>query len=184
MLVLSLGLMASTSLALAPWVMADDMTPDVATGVAADVQVDQVDVYDAIATHPSVQAYRSQVCQARSQIDLAEADLLPQISGRLVGGSSLSSHIERTETERRRFDNREVDAVISVNQTLYDWGIAQAGADIAENSRLSALLGVQIEQDRIAADVISTMMTQAELAAHDRLYDDHRKLIDDLAEQI
>lgn len=93
MLVLSLGLMASTSLALAPWVMADDMTPE----VAADVQVDQVDVYDTIATHPSVQAYRSQVCQASSQIDLAEADLLPQISGRLVGGSSLSSHIERAQ---------------------------------------------------------------------------------------
>ena len=38
MLVLSLGLMASTSLALAPWVMADDMT----SNVVADVQVEKI----------------------------------------------------------------------------------------------------------------------------------------------
>ena len=115
---------------------------------------------------------------------MANADLLPQISGRLVGGSSLSSHIEKRETNARRFDDREIDAVISVNQKLYDWGIARAGADIAENNRQSALLGVQIEQDRIAADIISTMMTHAELVAHDRLYDQHRQEIDNLAMQI
>lgn len=182
MIIITLGLLATSSLALAPWVMAEDNMSESDALVSAEYQ--QTDVYDAIATHPSVQAFRSQVCQARSQIDLANADLLPQISGRLVGGSSLSSHIEKRETNARRFDDREIDAVISVNQKLYDWGIARAGADIAENNRQSALLGVQIEQDRIAADIISTMMTHAELVAHDRLYDQHRQEIDNLAMQI
>ena len=172
----ALGLTALASLAFAPWVMAQEQPT--AAGVSGP------DVYDAIAGHPSVQAYRSQVCQARSQVDLARAGLLPQISGQLVGGSSLSSHIEKRETNVRRFDDREIDAVISVDQTLYDWGIAQAGQDIAENSRQSALLGILIEQDRLAAEILSTMITHAELAAHDRLYDAHRHDIDLLAAQV
>ena len=119
MFIITIGLVATTSLALAPWVMAQDNSGE--TQALATVEYEQVDVYGAIASHPSVQAFRSQVCQARSQVDLANADLLPQISGRLVGGSSLSSHIEKRETNVRRFDDREIDAVISINQKIYDW---------------------------------------------------------------
>ena len=99
MIIITLRLLATKSLALAPWVMADDNSSQ--TQVLASAEYQETDVYDAITTHPSVQAFRSQVCQARSQVDQANADLLPQISGRLVGGSSLSSHIEKRETNFR-----------------------------------------------------------------------------------
>ena len=58
----ALGLTALASLAFALWVMAQEQPT--AAGVSGP------DVYDAIAGHPSVQAYRSQVCQARKLASL------------------------------------------------------------------------------------------------------------------
>jgi len=133
------------------------------------------DVYAAIHNHPAVAVQRSRACQALSQVDLARADIKPQLSARLVGGSSLSSHIERRETHVRRFDDREIDGVLTLEQTLYDWGISDAGIGIAEDSRQAALLGIAVEMDRIAADILSIMLSQQELVVVDRLYRGHRQ---------
>ena len=152
---------------------------------AEDTGADQPrDVYAAIYNHPAVAVQRSQACQALSQVDLAKADIRPQLSARLVGGSSLSSHIERRETHVRRFDDREIDGVLTLEQTLYDWGISDAGIGIAQNSHQAAILGIALEMDRIAADILSIMLSQQELVVVDRLYRGHRQDIDDLAAQV
>ena len=74
MIIITLGLLATTSLALAPWVMAEDNMSE--SSALAPAEAQDIDVYDAIASHPSVQAFRSQVCQARSQVDLASRQLI------------------------------------------------------------------------------------------------------------
>ena len=59
MIINTLGFLATTSLAFAPWVMADDNGSESQVLVSAENQ--QTDVYDAITSHPSVQAFRSQI---------------------------------------------------------------------------------------------------------------------------
>ena len=152
--VLSAGIL----LTLAPYVMAqDNATPE------------KINIYRSIENHPTVAAIRSQVCQARSQIDQSRAVLRPQFTGQITGGSSLKSNIETQETYQRRFDNTEIDAVLTLRQILYDWGAAQSDVQIAENNRSSALLGVQIEQDQVAGNILSLYLNHQELVKQNRI---------------
>ncbi len=141
-------------------------------------------VYDAIQNHPTVSGYRSQVCQALSQSDQARATIRPQITGQLTGGSSLSSKIESASVRARDFDSDNFDIVISVRQILYDWGNSSASVNIAENHRQSSFLSLQIESDRVAADILGILLSQAELKAQDSLYDGHVIVLKAIEERI
>jgi outer membrane protein TolC len=152
--------------------------------VAEDVVLDQARV--AIERHPSVAALRAEVCRSASQIDLARSGFFPQVNFRLTGANSLSRRIKRDEVDRRRHDEDDsaVDGVLSVNQTLYDWGITRDSVGIARNARSAALLGVQIESDRIAADILSIMVTREELRLQDQFFTDYRAKLAEISERI
>ena len=59
----------------------------------------------------------------------------PQVDFSLRGGTSLKSRFERRDTNSphsRRFDDEDVDAVIGINQLLFDWGVVDGGTVMAE----------------------------------------------------
>lgn len=138
----------------------------------------------AIQNHPSVVGLRAEVCSAVGQIDQAKSRLYPKLDLRLNGGSSLSSKIERPEIQRRRFDDKDIDAVFSVNQTLYDWGITTSSVGIASNTRASSSIGLIIESERIAADIIGIMIDETNLSSQDKLFQDYRDRLAKIAERI
>ena len=70
----------------------------------------------AIANHPNVIRLRSFVCQSFAQADIARANSYPQVNLRVNGGSPLLDRIDRFETNRRRFDDTPVDAVVGIRQ--------------------------------------------------------------------
>ncbi|MCE2516387.1 MAG: TolC family protein [Alphaproteobacteria bacterium] len=153
-----------------------------AVGAVAETVLDQARM--AIESHPAVAGLRAQVCQATSQVDQARASIRPQATFRLNGGVSLTSNIENSEIQPRRFDDKQIDGVFSINQTIYDWGISSASVGIAENTRAAARLGVEIESERIAADILSIMISRQELVAHDAQYRDYQAKLMVLAERI
>ena len=144
----------------------------------------------AIENHPAVAGLRAEVCASTSQIDLAWSRIYPKVDMRLTGGSSLSSNIKQDEganvndVYRRRFNDKEIDAVFTVNQSIYDWGITKSSVGIAENTHSSAKLGLSIEAERIAADILSFMINKAELDDHDALYTAHRAELQKIADNI
>ena len=138
----------------------------------------------AIQNHPSVVGLRAEVCSAVSQIDRAKSGLYPKVDLRLNGGSSLSSKIERQEVQRRRFDDKDIDAVVSINQTLYDWGITSSSVGIASNTHASAKIGTIIESERIAADIIGIMINEANLSSQEKLFQRYRTKLAEIAERI
>lgn len=178
------GMVLSTALVLSMLSAEVSAMSDAADAEPEKVELDQDAVRKAIQNHPAVTGLRTQVCQASSQIDLAKAGIYPKVNLRLDGGSSLSSHIERDEVNRRRFEDRDIDAVISVNQPLYDWGIASAGAQIGTNARLESLIGVELESERIAADIIGIMIAHKDFEKRDLLYQDYRSKLAEIAENI
>ncbi len=139
---------------------------------------------NAIFTHPNVARLRDQVCGYYAQVDIARSGKYPQIDLRLNGSSSLSSHIERRETNTRRLDDREVDAVIGMNQQLYDWGITDRSVRIAETNRHIARLDVTLETARQAADLLTLLLHHEELAEQDVHYQHLRGELEAIAQRI
>ena len=112
---------------------------------------------DAIINHPAVAAARARVCQSASQYDLAVARERPQVDFSLRGGTSLKSRFERRDSNSphsRRFDDEDVDAVIGINQLLYDWGGVDASKRVALSEQAGNRISLSLEIDRVAADII------------------------------
>ena len=96
---------------------------------------------DAIINHPAVAAAR-----ARPQVDFS-----------LRGGTSLKSRFERRDSNSphsRRFDDEDVDAVIGINQLLYDCGGVDASKRVALSEQAGNRISLSLEIDRVAADII------------------------------
>lgn len=142
------------------------------------------EVIEAVINHPSVAGARARICGAASQYDRARSQELPQIDLSLRGSSSISSHIERAETQGRRLDDKEVDAVIGLNQVLFDWGLTEADKNIALNERANSRLAMVIEIDRAAADIIDISLTVAQHRERLELYDAYIAELAPLAERI
>ena len=139
---------------------------------------------DAVANHPGVLGFRALICEANSQIDQAYALNRPQVQMTFNGGSVLKSKVERPETQLRRFDNEDIDAVISVTQPIYDWGISERRAEISRNTRRSAEMGFALESERVAADILSSLLLYKEYEQQDALYRDHLDVIEELSDRL
>jgi len=116
----------------------------------------------AVTNHPNVSAARANICTAASNYDLAESREFPQITFDLQGGSSIASNFERRKTLSRRFDDDAIDAVIRVNQVIYDWGVIDADKQIALNDEAAQRIMLQLQIDRIAADIVDLAIRIAE----------------------
>ena len=147
--------------------------PFAATMVAATMVVSPVasvhgqeylTVSEAILSNPVVQQQRAQVCQARSRYDQARSSQLPQVDFSVSGGSSLTDNFNRyggftSPAEEyavgRRFDDKNVDGIVRLTQSIYDGSRAKMSRQIAENDRKAAKLLVVVETETTAADIIS-----------------------------
>ena len=138
----------------------------------------------AIITHPNIARLRAQICQHYAQADIARAGKYPQVDLRILGGTSLKSKFRRQETQIRRFDDREIDAVIGIRQNVYDWGLTDRSVRIAETSRVIARIDLVLETDRQASDLLAVMIRYQELTEQDKLYQFLRKELDDIADRI
>jgi len=138
----------------------------------------------AVVSHPNVAAARANICSAASNFDLAESRQYPQVSVDLQGGSTLSSNIKRRETLSRRFDDDAIDAVVRVNQVLYDWGVIDADKQIALNDAAAQRLSMQIQIDRVAADIVDLAMRIAENHDLAVLYEGYAKDLAPIGAQV
>ena len=138
----------------------------------------------AIANHPNVIRLRSFVCQSFAQADIARANSYPQVNLRVNGGSPLLDRIDRFETNRRRFDDTPVDAVVGIRQNLFDWGVTDNSIKIAETNRQIARLDVVIETDRQAADLLSILNRYRELEQHRLLYENLQRELEEITARI
>ena len=132
-----------------------DKGPVGAEAPAADAMLSQA--FASIQGHPAVTAMRAEICQAASQFDIARAGRLPQIGFTMTGGKPLSGNTHRRDVKTCAYDDGDqaLDAVIRLNQTVYDWGYGEAEEAIASNSRAAALIGLRIETERVAGDLVS-----------------------------
>ena len=154
--------------------MANTVDQEGATNAAVNV----------IMTHPNVARARAEVCQAASQYDFAAAAAYPQIDLSLRGGSSLASHIEDSATNERRFENREVDAVIGINQLIYDFGGVKASKLAALSDQSAGRIGLKLEIDRIAANILEIGLRLSEQHEQLAIYENHLKDLDQHIERI
>ena len=127
-------------------------------------------VEDAIHQNPTVQRERAAVCQARSRYDLALAGQLPRVDLSVSGGSPIKSNFTRRSRRSifssnnndaaidRRFDNNNIDGVVRLTQSIYDGQRAEMGKRIAENDGAVSRLGVAIETDTVAADILTAAL--------------------------
>ncbi|XDZ65845.1 TolC family protein [Alphaproteobacteria bacterium LSUCC0684] len=138
----------------------------------------------AVIGHPNVSAARANICSAASNFDLATSRQYPQITFDLQGGSSLSSNITRRDTLSRRFDDDAIDAVVRVNQVLYDWGVIEADKQIALNDAAAQRLGMHIQIDRVAADIVDLAMRIAENRDQAKLYADYAEDLAPIGERV
>ena len=147
--------------------------PFAATMVAATMVVSPVasvhgqeylTVSEAILSNPVVQQQRAQVCQAGSRYDQARSSQLPQVDFSVSGGSALTDNFNRyggftSPAEEyavgRRFDDKNVDGIVRLTQSIYDGSRAKMSRQIAENDRKAAKLLVVVETETTAADIIS-----------------------------
>lgn len=125
---------------------------------------------EAVVSHPSVAAARARICSTASQYDQARSQELPQVDLGLGGSSSLSSHVETRETESRRLDDREVDAVIGIDQVIYDWGVIEADKNIALSTSAASRIDMILEIERVAANIVDLSLQIAEHRERQMLY--------------
>ena len=133
---------------------------------------------DAIINHPAVAAARARVCQSASQYDLAVARERPQVDFSLRGGTSLKSRFERRDTNSphsRRFDDEDVDAVIGINQLLFDWGGVDASKRVALSEQAGNRISLSLEIDRVAADIIDLGIKLSEQQQRFDLFTQYKK---------
>lgn len=151
--------------------------------VSANAQDDSA-ARQAIITHPNIARLRADICQLYAQADIARSGKYPQVDLRVVGGTSLTSKIKSEETRRRRFDDREIDAVIGLRQNVYDWGLTDRSVRIAETNRMVARIDLVLETDRQASDLLVLMIRYHELAGQEALYQTLRAELSAIADQI
>ena len=139
---------------------------------------------DAIINHPAVAVARARVCQSASQYDVAVARERPQVDFSLRGGTSLKSRFEQRDANSphsRRFDDEDIDAVIGINQLLFDWGGVDASKRVALSEQASNRIGLSLEIDRVAADIIDLGIKLSEQQQRFDLFTQYKK---DLAPHI
>ena len=82
----------------------------------------------------------------------------------MSGGSALTDNFNRSGrftspaeeyAVGRRFDDKNVDGIVRLTQSIYDSSRAKMGKLIAENDRKAAKLLVEVETETTAADIIS-----------------------------
>jgi outer membrane protein TolC len=153
-------------------------------------------VEDAIHQNPTVQLERAAVCQARSRYDLALAGQLPKIDLSVSGGTpiksrftrpsrrSIFSSVNKAAARDRRFDNNNIDGVFRLTQPIYDGKRAEMSKLIAENQGAVSRLGVIIETDTVAADILTIGLEyhlQTQLKQH---FEDQRVELDVITNRI
>ena len=146
------------------------------SGTLENPSVDQI-----ILMHPAVLQQRAAICQARSRFDLALARQVPQFSLSVSGSRVISGTIEKSNTLLRRFNRNggeATDLTLRISQTLYDAGATASDKEIATNDRDAAGLGVSIEVETIAADILTAAI---ELRQQQQLAEEFARLRDDLS---
>ena len=139
-------------------------TPSVAHAQTdtTDTVVGQPEAIQAVINHPTVASARAEVCSAASRFDRARSRQFPQVSANLSGASSLSSNVDTLETQSRRIEDNDIDAVISLRQTLFDWGLTKSEKQVALSNKASSRIAAMIAVDRVAADIVDLSITVAE----------------------
>lgn len=138
----------------------------------------------AIINHPNVAQARANICRARSNYDLAVSGERPKIDFSLQGGSSLKSHFEQDDTRRRRYEDEDVDAVVSLNQLLYDWGGVEASKQSALTEQAGNRIALNLEIDRVAADILDLGIKLSEQQERIALYKIYRRSLTPQIERI
>ena len=130
-------------------------------------------VIEAVINHPSVASSRALICRAASQFDQARSQELPQVDFSLGGNSSLSSRARTDDTESRRLEHKNVDAQINLSQTIFDWGQSDADKQIALNEKVHNTIGMRLEIDRVAADILDLTLKISEHSERRQLIEDY-----------
>ena len=116
---------------------------------------------------------RALICRAASQFDQARSQELPQVDFSLGGNSSLSSRARTDDTESRRLEHKNVDAQINLSQTIFDWGQSDADKQIALNEKVHNTIGMRLEIDRVAADILDLTLKISEHSERRQLIEDY-----------
>ena len=90
----------------------------------------------------------------------------------------VKSRFERRDTNSphsRRFDDEDVDAVIGINQLLFDWGGVDASKRVALSEQAGNRISLSLEIDRVAADIIDLGIKLSEQQQRFDLFTQYKK---------
>ena len=131
-------------------------------------------VVQAIVGHPNVAAARARICGAASRYARARSAELPQVDFSVRTTDSLSTNLKQGDSAFRRtteYDQNPpgdqqssigTDAVISLDQTLFDWGLTDTDKQIAINDKAQNSISMRVEIDRVAADILDLSLRISE----------------------
>ena len=136
----------------------------------ADVQA----VVQAVVGHPNVAAVRARICEAGSRYARARSAELPQVNFSVRTTESLATNLDEDDDAYRRtteydesLSNQGIsqigtDAVIGLDQTLFDWGLTDTDKQIAINDKAQNSIAMRVEIDRVAADIMDLVLRISE----------------------
>ena len=162
-----LGLAAMASLSAG----AVAQTPAPGETLAPGIETNAAVVTQAVVSHPNVAAARARICGAASRFNQARGEELPQIDFSVRTTSSLSDNLgeELRDPAYRRstkydedVNNTGTDAVIGLDQTLFDWGLTDTRKQIAINDKAQNSIAMRVEIDRVAADIMDLALRVSE----------------------
>ncbi|MGB0342240.1 MAG: TolC family protein [Parvibaculales bacterium] len=94
--------------------------------------------------HPSLLSAGQQVCEAKYQVLFGQSNYYPKLSMNLSGGSKWVNKTTRADefggTDSPEYDGDGVNAVLSMRQNIYDWGLTRATINVAQHDRAVAQL--------------------------------------------
>ncbi len=93
--------------------------------------------------HPSLLSAGQQVCEAKYQVLFGQSNYYPKLSMNLSGGSKWVNKTTRADEfggDSPEYDGDGVNAVLSMRQNIYDWGLTRATINVAQHDRAVAQL--------------------------------------------
>ena len=127
-------------------------------------------VLQAVVGHPNVASARARICGAASRYARALSASLPQVDFSVRTTESLTTNVKRSDTRvdtrTTRYDEERgavgTDAVVGLDQTLFDWGMNDADKQIAINDKALNSIAMRVEIDRVAADIMDLALRASE----------------------
>ena len=161
--------------------------PSVALAQTANEQA----VVDAVIGHPNVAAVRARICGAASRYNRARSASLPQVDFSVRTTRSLTTNVDRGTTLHSRTqefdDGRDAsgtDAVVGLDQTLFDWGLNDTDKQIAINDKAASTIAMRVEIDRVAADILDLALRVSEQRQRLAIQGDYQNELAPLVERI